>query len=64
MNTQTILIIGGVAVIITATVATIALLKSRRTQKDLEDFVKMARERGWIKVEPAETAGAPAGATA
>ena len=59
MNTQTIIIVGGVALLITATISVIALLKSRKNQKDLEDFVKLAHERGWIKVEPAE-ASAPA----
>lgn len=58
MNTQTFIIVGGVALLITATVAVIALLKAQKTKKDLEDFVKLAHERGWIKVEPAPAAPA------
>ena len=60
MNVQTIMIIGGVALVITATIGVIALLKAQKTKKDLEDFVKLAHERGWIKVEPAQASATTA----
>lgn len=64
MNTQTIIIVGGVALLITATVSVIALLKAQKNRKDLESFIKTAKENGWIKVETPPTAAAPESATA